>query len=108
MNESCLIPKGTATHDNLCFYSDTGMYNSGNDGGTHDIFPMMIISTLWNRQMGNVTSGLSQAGGTGGALAAQFLADQLTLSQPGGPHYPHPVLCAPPRFSDLATALDLN
>ena len=46
MNESCLIPKGTATHDNLCFYSDTGMYNSGNDGGTHDIFPMMIISTL--------------------------------------------------------------
>ena len=55
MNESCLIAKGTATHDNLCFYSDTGMYNSGNDGGTHDIFPMMIISTLWNRQMGNVT-----------------------------------------------------
>ena len=55
MNESCLISKGTATHDNLCFYSDTGMYNSGNDGGTHDIFPMMIISTLWNCQMGNVT-----------------------------------------------------
>ena len=37
-----------------------------------------------------------------------FLADQLTLSQPGGAHYPHPVLCAPPRFSDLATALLSN
>ena len=35
----------------------------------------------------------------------QFLADQLTLSQPGGVHYPHPVFRAPPGFSDLATAL---
>ena len=31
----------------------------------------------------------------GGAQAPQFLADQLTLSQP---HYPHPVLQAPPRI----------
>ena len=28
-------------------------------------------------------------------------ADQLTLSQPGGAHYPHPVLCAPPDFQTL-------
>ena len=40
-----------------------------------------------------------------GAQAPQFLADQLTLSHPGGAHYPHPVLQAPPGFSDLATAL---
>ena len=45
-------------------------------------------------------------GGWGGFSLAQFLADQLTLSQPGGAHYPHPVLQAPPRFSDLATALN--
>ena len=33
-------------------------------------------------------------------------ADQLTLSGPGGAHYPHPVLLAPlPGFLDLATAL---
>ena len=27
-----------------------------------------------------------------------FLANQLTLSQPGGAHYPHPVLRAPPQI----------
>ena len=41
-------------------------------------------------------SGLSQAGGSEGHVPPQFLADQLTLSQPGGAHYPHPVLHAPP------------
>ena len=40
-------------------------------------------------------SGLSQAGGP------HFLEDQLTLSQPGGAHYPHPVLRAPPDFQTL-------
>ena len=30
-----------------------------------------------------------------------FLADQLTLSQARGAHYPHPVLCAPPDFQTL-------
>ena len=30
-----------------------------------------------------------------------FLANQLTLSQPGGAHYPHPVLCALPNFQTL-------
>ena len=34
--------------------------------------------------------------GAGGARAPHLLADQLTLSQPGGAHYPHPVLRAPP------------
>ena len=30
-----------------------------------------------------------------------FLAKQLTLSQLGGAHYPHPVLQAPPDFQTL-------
>ena len=58
--------------------------------------------TMW------YVAGLSQAGGLGGAIAPQFLAEQLTLSQPGGQiiptttyYEPHP----PPGFSDLATAL---
>ena len=32
---------------------------------------------------------------------AKILAYQLTLSQPGGAHYPHPVLQAPPDFQTL-------
>ena len=43
----------------------------------------------------------SEGGGAGGARAPHFLADQLTLSQPGGAHYPHPVLRAPPDFQTL-------
>ena len=46
-------------------------------------------------------AGLSQAGGPGGPVPPQFLADQLTLSQPGGAHYPHLVLCALPDFQTL-------
>ena len=29
------------------------------------------------------------------------MADQLNLPQPGGAHYPHPVLRAPPDFQTL-------
>ena len=41
--------------------------------------------------------------GIGGLFAPHILADQLTLSQPGGgrscpQHYPHPVIQAPPDF----------
>ena len=44
--------------------------------------------------------------GAGGPQAPQFLADQLTLSQPGGQIMPTTVIQAPPHgFSDLATAL---
>ena len=47
-------------------------------------------------------AGLSQAGGgPGGHVPTQFLADQLTLSQPAGAHYPHPVLRALPDFQTL-------
>ena len=41
------------------------------------------------------------ASGDWGAQAPKFLADQLTLSQPGGAHSPHPVLRAPPDFQTL-------
>ena len=56
-----------------------------------------------------MVAGLSKAGGRGGGEMppTHFLADQLTLSQLEGAHYPHPVLHAP-RFSDLATALGLK
>ena len=46
--------------------------------------------------------------GAGGALAPQFLAKQLILSQPGGQILPTTVLRAPPGISDLATGLRLN
>ena len=42
---------------------------------------------------------------SGGALAPQFLAQQLTLSQRGGADYAHHSTTNPPGFSDLATAL---
>ena len=44
-------------------------------------------------------------GGRGGPCPPHFLADQLTLSQPGGGTLPPPSTMCPPRFSDLATAL---
>ena len=38
----------------------------------------------------------------GGHLAPpHFLVDQLTLSQPEGAYYPHPVIRAPPDFQTL-------
>ena len=43
---------------------------------------------------------MQQGGRPGGHVPPHFLADQLTLSQPGGAQYPHPVLCAPPQIFD--------
>ena len=45
--------------------------------------------------------------GAGGAVAPQFLAEQLTLSPLGGADYAHHSTTSPPGFSDLATALNL-
>ena len=42
-------------------------------------------------------------GGAGGAMA-----DQLTLSQPGGTDYAHLITTGRPGFSDLLTALSLD
>ena len=49
-------------------------------------------------------TGPSQEGGWGGC-SPQFLAEQLTLSQPGRADYAHHITTSPPGFSDLATAL---
>ena len=46
-------------------------------------------------------------GGAGGAMPwhPQIMADQLTLSQPGGEDYAHHINTGTPEFSDLPTAL---
>ena len=49
-------------------------------------------------------AGPSQEGGWGG-FSPQFLAEQVTLSQPGGADYAHHSTTSPPGVSDLATAL---
>ena len=62
----------------------------------------MLFSISFNKteknfgQQQHGSSGLSQAGG--GALAPQFLAKQLTLSQPGGQIMPTTVIQAPRIF----------
>ena len=53
------------------------------------------------------TSGPSQVEGRR-ARAPHFLADQLTLSQPGGAHYAHHIHTCHPGFFDLATALGIH
>ena len=48
-------------------------------------------------------------GGAGGVQwHPQILADQLTLSQPGGTDYAHLITTGTPRFSDLPMALLLK
>ena len=42
---------------------------------------------------------MPELGGPGGPLASQYLADQLTLFQPGRADYPHLLLLAPQNFS---------
>ena len=56
----------------------------------------------WNQHQ----SGMQQGGRQGGQPPPQILADQLTLSQPEGTHYPHPVLLAPPEFHTLRRPCD--
>ena len=50
--------------------------------------------------------GCSKGGGRGAAAPPQILADQLTLSQPGGTDYAHLITTGTPGFSDLPTALN--
>ena len=49
---------------------------------------------------------MQQAGGPGGHVPPHFLADQLTLSQPGGGTLSPPSTMCPPRFLTLAACLD--
>ena len=65
-------------------------------------FQIFLNEMLWFGLYLN--SGLSQVGGWG-VPPTQFLADQLTLSQPGGADYTHHITTCHPGFSDLATAL---
>ena len=51
-----------------------------------------------NNVIFDMPTGMCQGGRQGGQLPPQILADQLTLSRPGGAHYPHPLLPAPPDF----------
>ena len=50
-------------------------------------------------------AGLSSLGVPGVPWHTQYLADQLTLFQPGGTDYAHLITTGTPRFSDLPTAL---
>ena len=49
---------------------------------------------------------MQQGGGQGGQLPPQILADQLTLSQPGGADYAHHSTTCPPGFLTLAASLE--
>ena len=49
--------------------------------------------------------GMQQGRGQGGQLPPQILADQLTLSQPGGADYAHHSTTCPPGFLTLAASL---
>ena len=51
------------------------------------------------------TTGLSSLGVPAVPWHPQILADQLTLSQPGGADYAHHITTGTPGFSDLPTAL---
>jgi hypothetical protein len=50
-------------------------------------------------------TGMSSLGVPGVPWHTQILADQLTLSQPGGADYAHHITTGTPRFLDLPTAL---
>ena len=49
--------------------------------------------------------GLSSLGLLGMPWHPQIMADQLTITQPGGEDYAHHIATATPGFSDLPTAL---
>jgi hypothetical protein len=53
-------------------------------------------------------SGLLSLGVPGVPWHPQILADQLTLSQPGGADYAYHIIIGTPGFSDLPTALNLK
>ena len=60
----------------------------------------------WPLKTCSKLQGCRKWGGWGGALAPQLLADQLTLSRPGGGTLSTPSTTSPPGFSALATALN--
>ena len=69
------------------------------------IVHMLCVITILNDQHMSL-QGRRKGGTLGASAPPQFLAEQLTLSQPGGQTMPTTVIQAPPPgFSDLAMAL---
>ena len=70
---------------------------------------IIFVTALETRrtQFGHIhMTGLSSLGVPGVPRHTQILEDQLTLFQPGGTDYAHPITTGTPRFSDLPTALN--
>ena len=64
---------------------------------------LLTFSSPWRR---SYLAGTQQGEGQGGHLPPQILADQLTLSQPGGgADYAHHSTTCPPGFLTLAASL---
>ena len=79
------------------------MYNA------HACFYKFNKLFLINHEIFKVMTIISRAVASGGGLKApQFLAEELTLSQPGGADYAHDNTTRPNRFSDLLPSLQCN
>ena len=66
---------------------------------THTLFKKLKNSVMRLRPVAS--------GGARGPVPPQFLADQLTLSQPGGAHYAHHITASIPGFENPAAALHM-
>ena len=66
---------------------------------------LWVLAMVLNSSKHMHDSGLSSLGVPGVPWHTQYLADQLTLFQPGGTDYTHLITTGTPGFSDLPTAL---
>ena len=64
-----------------------------------------LLKLLWKEIFKTLFRPVASRGPGGHVPPPHFLADQLTLSQPGKCTLPPPNITCPPGFSDLATAL---
>ena len=64
-----------------------------------------VIAKSHNGNIGLAGTGLLSPGVWGVPWPSQILADQLTLSQPGGADYAHHISTGTPGILDLPTAL---
>ena len=69
---------------------------------------LLFLTRLFIELQVQYITGLSSLGVLGVPWHPQILADQLTLSQPGGEDYAHCITTGTPGFSDLPTALYEN
>ena len=68
-------------------------------------FPTQMVHLNWHSSVYYFKQACRPWGCRGCHGAPQILADQSTLSQPGGADYTHQITTGTSRFSDLATAL---